>query len=148
MKYRHVPFIFLVFLGFSILDVSVAKADLKLCNNTSSRIGVAIGYKSKKGWVSEGWWNISSKTCKVLLKGNLVSRYYYVHGVDYDHGSEGGNDWAGKTYLCLKNKEFSITGVHDCKKRGYQRSGFYEIDTGDANDWTIRLTDPVESDQK
>lgn len=29
-----------------------AKADLKLCNNTSSRVGVAIGYKDREGWAT------------------------------------------------------------------------------------------------
>ncbi len=144
MKIRLVPIAFFMLLGVCTLDVVPAKADLKLCNRTTSRVGIAIGYKNKKGWVSEGWWNISAKTCKVLLKGNLVSRYYYIHAVDYDRG----DDWSGSSYLCLKNKEFKISGVHDCKKRGYQRSGFYEINTGEANDWTIRLTDPVERDQK
>ena len=37
-----------------------AKADLKLCNKTESRVGVALGYKDKDGWASEGWWNCSS----------------------------------------------------------------------------------------
>ena len=32
-----------------------AAADLKLCNTTSSRIGVAIGYQDTGGWTTEGW---------------------------------------------------------------------------------------------
>src|SRR5688572_8248537 len=38
------------------LSLSPAKADLKLCNNTESRVGVALGYKDAQGWASEGWW--------------------------------------------------------------------------------------------
>ncbi|WP_374333643.1 DUF1036 domain-containing protein, partial [Aestuariivirga sp.] len=33
-----------------------AHADLKLCNKTESRVGVALGYKDKEGWATEGWW--------------------------------------------------------------------------------------------
>ena len=73
-----------------------AHADLKLCNTTTSRVGVAIGYKDDQGWVSEGWWNVASQTCEVLLKGTLVARYYYIHALDYDRGGE----WAGKAYMC------------------------------------------------
>jgi uncharacterized membrane protein len=69
-----------LFVVFAMAASLPARADLKLCNNTASRIGVAIGYKDDKGWVSEGWWNVTSQTCEVLLKGPLVARFYYVHG--------------------------------------------------------------------
>ena len=59
-----------------------ALADLKLCNTTSSRIGVAIGYQDPTGWTTEGWWNISAQTCETLYKGTLSSRFYYIHAID------------------------------------------------------------------
>ena len=117
-----------------------ALADLKLCNATSSRIGVAIGYQDTKGWATEGWWNIASQTCETLLKGTLSSRFYYVHAVDYDRGGE----WAGSNLMCTSDKTFTVRGTQDCPKRGYKRTGFFEVDTNDAKDWTIRLTDPGE----
>ncbi len=122
-------------LGFTS---GAAKADLKLCNATSARVGVAIGYQKPNGWATEGWWNISSKTCETLLKGRVPSRFIYIYAVDYERGGE----WAGKTMMCTAPKSFSIVGVEKCTDRGYERSGFYEVDTGDARDWTIRLTDP------
>ena len=65
-----------------------AAADFRLCNNTQSRVGVAIGYKDADGWTTEGWWNLSSRTCENILKGNLVARYYYVYAIDYEHGGQ------------------------------------------------------------
>lgn len=121
-----------------LLSATVAHADLKLCNITSSRVGVAIGYQDKAGWATEGWWNIASQTCETLLKGALPSRYVYVHAVDYDRGGE----WGGKNEMCTNDKSFAIRGVQDCEKRGYKRTGFFEVDTGEAKEWTIRLTDP------
>lgn len=121
-----------------LLSATVAHADLKLCNITSSRVGVAIGYQDKTGWATEGWWNIASQTCETLLKGALPSRYVYVHAVDYDRGGE----WGGKNDMCTNDKSFAIRGVLDCEKRGYKRTGFFEVDTGEAKEWTIRLTDP------
>ena len=119
-------------------------ADLKLCNATASRVGVAIGYKNKDGWSTEGWWNVPSHTCETLLKGNLVARYYYVHAIDYDRGGE----WAGKAFMCTADKAFTIRGVLDCAKRGYRRSGFFEVDTVKENNWTVRLVDPGETTAK
>ncbi len=117
-----------------------ALADLKLCNATSSRIGIAIGYQEKTGWATEGWWNIASQTCETLLKGTLSSRFYYVHAVDYDRGGE----WAGTHQMCTQDKSFTVRGTQDCQKRGYKRAGFFEVDTNDSKNWTIRLTDPGE----
>ena len=31
-----------------------AAADFRLCNNTSSRVGIALGYKDAEGWTTEG----------------------------------------------------------------------------------------------
>jgi uncharacterized membrane protein len=122
------------------LTAMEARADLKLCNTTSSRVGVAIGYRDVEGWASEGWWNVASQTCETLYKGALSSRFYYIHAVDYDRGGE----WAGKSVMCTTDKTFTIRGVQDCGRRGYKGTGFFEVDTQESKDWTIRLTDPSE----
>ena len=127
-----------VLVGATVGAPRYAHADLKLCNATPSRIGVAIGYQKQKGWATEGWWNISAKTCETLLKGKVPSRFIYVYAIDYERGGE----WAGSTMMCTAEKSFAITGVDNCQQRGFQRSGFYEVDTGDQEEWTIRLTDP------
>jgi uncharacterized membrane protein len=113
-------------------------ADLKLCNTTSSRVGVAIGYRDVEGWASEGWWNVASHTCETLLKGVLIARFYYIHAIDYDRGGE----WGGTLYMCTDDKAFTIRDVKECVKRGYKRTGFFEVDTGEERDWTVRLTNP------
>ena len=126
------------------LGAATSHADLKLCNTTSSRIGVAIGYRDPSGWTTEGWWTLASQTCETLYKGVLSSRYWYVHAIDYDRGGE----WAGQSFMCTTDKAFTIRGVQECVERSYKRTGFFEVDTQDAQDWTIRLTDPGESGVK
>jgi uncharacterized membrane protein len=121
-----------------------AAADLVFCNSTQSRVGVSVGYQDADGWATEGWWNIASQACETLLKGAVPSRFIYVHAVDYDRGGE----WAGSNFMCTADKTFAIRGVQDCPKRGYKRTGFFEVDTGDAQEWTVRLTDPDETDNK
>lgn len=118
-----------------------ASADLRVCNKTGSRVGIAIGYMAEKDWKTEGWWTVEQDSCATLLVGPLVSRYYYMYAVDYDQGGE----WGGNSaFLCTHEKEFTIEGVNNCVARGYQRTGFYEIDTGEKQkDWTIQLTEPT-----
>jgi uncharacterized membrane protein len=101
-----------------------AAADFRLCNNTASRVGVAVGYKDADGWTTEGWWNLPSRSCETVLKGNLVARFYYIYAIDYDRGGE----WVGTAFMCTRDKEFTIRGIGDCLARGYDRSGFFEVD--------------------
>jgi uncharacterized membrane protein len=123
-----------------LLTCAPAKADLRLCNKTPSRVGVAIGYKDKNIWTTEGWWNVPVNGCETLVSGTLVSRFYYVYAVDYDHGGE----WSGKYVMCTKDKMFTINGTEDCVARGYNRSGFFEVDTGEQTSWTIQLNEPAQ----
>src|SRR5438046_2446112 len=77
-----------------------ATADFRICNNTSSRVGIAIGYKDAEQWSTEGWWNLSARNCETILRGPLVARYYYVYGVDYDRSGE----WAGRAFMCTRDR--------------------------------------------
>jgi uncharacterized membrane protein len=129
-----------LFLCSSLVLPSPASAELKLCNSTSSRIGVAIGYKEKEGWVSEGWWNVDSSTCAVLIQDKLRARFYYVYAFDYDKGGE----WGGTINMCTNDVEFTIKGIDNCDSRGFKKSGFFEVDTQEQTDWTVKLTDQSE----
>jgi uncharacterized membrane protein len=126
--------------GVLALSSVPALADFRLCNNTGSRVGVALGYKDAEGWTTEGWWNVSSRSCETLLRGSLVARYYYIYAVDYDRGGE----WSGHAYMCSREKEFTIRGTENCLARGYDRTGFFEVDSGEQRSWTVQLTDSAE----
>src|SRR5215470_2679627 len=131
-----------LFLGLplTVTGSNPAAADFRLCNNTSSRVGVAVGYKDADGWTTEGWWNLPARSCETVLKGNLVARFYYVYAIDYDRGGE----WMGQAYMCTRDKEFTIRGIGDCLARGYDRTGFFEVDTGEQRTWTVQLTESSE----
>ena len=117
-----------------------ALADFRLCNNTGSRVGIAVGYKDGDGWITEGWWNLSSRTCETILRGPLVARFYYIYAIDYDRGGE----WSGKAFMCTRDKEFTIRGIDDCLARGLERAGFFEVDTIEQRSWTVQLTESTE----
>ncbi len=123
--------------GASGLSVSEARADFRVCNATQNLVGVAIGYRVKAGWVTEGWWHITGSTCKTLIEGPLVSRYYYLYAEDAERGGR----WDGPVNMCVAEKEFKVAGVNDCFARGFQRVGFSEYDTGEQTSWMVQLTD-------
>lgn len=126
-------------MAFLLVGASSALADLRLCNKTQSTVSVAIGYKATDGWRTEGWWNIPGDSCGTLLPGALGSRYYYLYAVD----SQRGGEWGGKSFMCTRRKMFTILGVEDCVARGYERTGFFEIDTAEQRSWTIHLYQPT-----
>jgi uncharacterized membrane protein len=127
---------------FSALAASAgpAAADFRLCNNTGSRVGAAVGYKDAQGWTTEGWWNLPSRSCETIIKGELVARYYYVYAIDYDRGGE----WVGQAFMCTRDREFTIRGTSDCLAHGFDRTGFFEVDTGEQKSWTVQLTESNE----
>ncbi|WP_370875591.1 DUF1036 domain-containing protein [Methylobacterium amylolyticum] len=124
--------------GLALLWAAPAKADLRLCNQTASKVGISLGYRDPQGWVTEGWWDLNPKACETLLRGALAARFYYVFAVDYTRGGE----WSGRSLMCTRDAEFTIRGIEDCLARGYDRNGFFEVDTGEQKSWTIQLTDP------
>lgn len=116
---------------------SPAMADFRVCNATPSLVGVAIGYRARAGWVTEGWWHVDPSTCKTLIEGTLSSRYYYLYAED----SERGGRWEGPVNMCVAEREFKIAGAGDCFARGFQRAGFQEYDTREQSSWMVQLTD-------
>ncbi len=121
------------------LSAMSAKADFRLCNNTSNRLSVSLAYTDGQKWVSEGWWNLKSSACETLLRGPLAAEFYYVYAMD-----ERAGEWKGKAFMCTRDHEYRIVGREDCFARGFDRTGFFEIDTGkDAKNWTVQLTDPT-----
>jgi uncharacterized membrane protein len=120
-----------------------ANAEFRVCNATQNLVGVAIGYRAKEGWISEGWWQIPATTCATLIEGQLQSRYYYLYAEDAARGGR----WTGNVNMCVAENEFKITGVNDCYARGYQQFGFKEYDTGRQGSWMVQLTDTPASQE-
>lgn len=118
-----------------------AKADFRLCNNTKSLVGVSIGYRTKEGWITEGWWRVPENSCASLVEGQLTSRFFYVYAEDADQGGQ----WRGPVFMCTSDKEFKISGIKDCYTRGFERTGFFEVDTGEQSNWMVRLTEAGQS---
>lgn len=113
------------------------EGSLKVCNQTANPVSIALGYKAAKGWQSEGWWVAKAGECKDVYNGRLDARYYYIFAAD----DIGGGVWDGTNYMCTRDESFTIFGVEDCLARGYERTGFFEVDTQNKPNWTLQLTD-------
>src|SRR4051812_16727498 len=62
-----------------VLWMSMAAAELKVCNQTLNLYNVAIGTVGEGGsFTTEGWWTLSANDCVSPIKDKLTSRYVYV----------------------------------------------------------------------
>lgn len=123
--------------GFFLGSGAPALADFRVCNTTQNLVGVALGYRVRTGWVSEGWWHVKPSSCETLIDAPLESRYYYLYAEDATRGGR----WEGPVQMCVSDTEFKISGTEECFTRGFQRAGFQEYDTGDQENWMVQLTD-------
>ena len=131
-------------LGLAALTISAvpARADLRVCNQSSNQVSIALGYRADKGWQSEGWWVAPAGNCAIVYQGDLTSRFFYLYVAD----DIGGGAWDGDRFMCTRDETFTIFGIEDCLARGYERTGFFEVDTQNRTDWTLQLKDPVNND--
>ncbi|MBV9043937.1 MAG: DUF1036 domain-containing protein [Alphaproteobacteria bacterium] len=128
---------FALALAILVLAAAPANAGLKVCNKAAHTAKVALGRFNGTRWASEGWWRIAPKKCAELIQGKLDARYYYLYATDGAAGT-----WDGSTYFCAGTTErFAIQGRGGCASHGYDRRGFFEVDTGNLLDWTQTLSD-------
>jgi len=130
-----------VLVGTIVGLVSPSAANFQLCNTTPNQVSIALGYKNQKDWVTTGWWSLGPHDCEILLQGKLSNRFYYVRAVDLANRQA----WAGNAFMCASAKEFMIRGAADCSSRGYERAGFFEVDTRDRSEWTVQFGRTPES---
>jgi len=114
------------------------EGSFRVCNETGNKVSIAFGYRAEKGWQSEGWWVAEPENCVTVYRGDLEARrYYYLYAAD----DVSGGSWDGTVFMCTRDETFTIFGVEDCLARGYERTGFFEVDTNFRSDWTLQLTD-------
>jgi uncharacterized membrane protein len=120
-----------------LLLAQPAAASFAVCNKTPNPARVALGRFNGTDWESQGWWTIAPHKCQTLLTTPLISRYYYLYASDGGPGS-----WAGSRSFCVtSNERFEIVGRAACARRGYDRKGFFQVDTGRKPDYTQWLSD-------
>lgn len=126
-----------VFLVSLVVTAAPAVAGLSVCNKTPSEMHIALGRFDGQGWMSEGWWAIAAGNCATVITQPLVSRYYYLYASDGGAGS-----WGGNHDFCVSpGLSFHIRGRGHCAAAGFERKGFFEVDTGQLFDYVQTLSD-------
>ena len=119
---------------------SPAEAQLRVCNQTLNLYNISVGYLVEEaqvaeqvGWWTEGWWTLAANSCTTPVKKKLKSQFYYLYGTDI----YGEAAITGATAMCVSVKQFVIRGIEDCWVRGFEQVRFLEVDTRNAETWTV-----------
>lgn len=115
------------------------KAELRVCNLTVNLVNLAVGIPTNNGLRTEGWWVVTGNGCAPVIRGELPSRYVYLHAKDI----YGKNLIGEGTAMCVRTNKFDILGEDNCWQRGYRKALFAEVDTGNSTTWTVYLSDEV-----
>ncbi|MEM6665495.1 MAG: DUF1036 domain-containing protein [Pseudomonadota bacterium] len=106
-------------------------ADLpQFCNNSLTRVMMAIGEERDGGITSRGWFEIAPNRCVSPLTGRAAERSVYTFAEAVDQSGIGllvaGKPvlWGGDTMLCTNNLEFEISRHGNCEARGLQSRPF------------------------
>lgn len=133
---RRAPLLAFLTALAAVMATSPAMAAFNVCNKSGLSARVALGRFDGRQWTSQGWWTVAPKTCAELLTGPLQARYYYLYASD-----GAGGTWEGKTHFCIApDAKFLAPGRNDCAGRGFDRRGFFEVDTGKSPEWTQTLS--------
>jgi uncharacterized membrane protein len=133
---RRMPLLALLTALTAVLAARPAQAAFNICNKSGLAAHVALGRFDGRQWTSQGWWTVAPKTCAQLLTGPLQARFYYLYASD-----GAGGTWEGKTHFCTTpDTKFLAPGRSDCASRGFDRRGFFEVDTGKSPEWTQTLS--------
>jgi uncharacterized membrane protein len=124
-------------------------AGFRVCNRSSQRVDVALGYPHGQfGWTAEGWWTLEPGNCKRVMNGDLTNRYYYLYATgskggiwQAKKGQEGGFFCIKRSRFVLQNRNFLSGSKLDCGANNLESRQFFIVDTEGAPNHVHNLKD-------
>lgn len=126
-------------LGSTLVFANPAKADLHVCNKSSHKAYIAVGYgEGKDVWRSEGWYEIAPGNCSSVYQGDVSGSFFYLYGAS---GDERTAIWSGDRSFCVHptNKFDYRSKADGCGRGGSEMRSFWEVKTDGAVDYTENI---------
>ena len=129
----------------SIVSFNNCYAQLLFKNELDKEIKYCIGYYHQSdtfsGWVTEGWYTLMPGALKVVVPGQLRSRYFYYYGFVNDSVR---HTYQGSSGLLISDKPFKILDADKPEKQGKNKEELYlrnfrKIDTENKPRYTLLL---------
>ncbi len=128
-------------LGFHIPP---ARAEMRVCNQTSYVLYAAIGYESGTQMLTRGWTRIVPGDCAITIEGPLTQPAYFLYARSSQAHRGPAHAWGGPIRLCAREVKFAFdlpVGASHCASDDAYLMPFTSIATGHATTWTTTLTE-------
>ena len=111
----------------------------EICNKTSNRVNVAIGYAVSGGHLqSQGWWVLEPNGCTNVLSRSKTDDT--TTGYLYAYTSNGNPVINGNQSLCVQsNKGFTIRRHQNCEGRNFRTVQARQISIDLNKNWTTYI---------
>lgn len=102
-----------------------AEAGLIVCNETESRVAIALGRQRDEIWEARGWWRLDAGGCARVIAEHLTSAnaWFYAERT----GEAGGRLQGGTENFCYSPSRFVSETREDCITHGYAAALFRQI---------------------
>jgi uncharacterized membrane protein len=120
-----------------------ARADFRVCNQTSYILEAAAGYEAGTQMLTRGWTRVLPGDCSVALEGSLAAPEYFLYARTSRAHSGPSHNWGGQIRLCAKESNFAIdvpVGATRCGSDDAFLMPFASVATGHKANWTATLT--------
>eukprot|EP01124_Arcella_intermedia_P021220 TRINITY_DN2929_c0_g1_i1.p1 TRINITY_DN2929_c0_g1~~TRINITY_DN2929_c0_g1_i1.p1 ORF type:complete len:155 (-),score=7.08 TRINITY_DN2929_c0_g1_i1:38-502(-) len=114
--------------------LAIGHSALTFCNKAGYSISASVGFHEGDTWSSRGWYLIDSGDCSNVITGDLNDRFYYAYAM-----STGGHVWSGSYTFCTLPTKYYIYGDMNCGSRGYNTTGFSQVDVGNNLGYTLNF---------
>lgn len=122
-----------------------AKAEWRLCNDSSFVVEAAVGYQDGGNVWTEGWVRIRPGGCTTAIERELIPGEHYLYARSSSAHQGGRREWANDIELCVDDVEenFLFSNGVQCESVGASTRSFAAI-TVDASTWRTRFVEPRE----
>lgn len=126
-----------------------ARADYRLCNETSYIVNAAIGIQSGVDVTTHGWFELLPGHCNVVVEGPLDADKYYFYSEVPSFYDIAVTRFESGVRLCVGNGTFEISGATECADPSNQLRRFIEVQPkSEGDDWELALAEEAQFDLK
>ena len=132
-------------LAFWLVPADAARADYRLCNETSYVVNAAIGVEAGGSVATRGWFEILPGRCRVVVEGPLDADKYYFYSRVPNYYDIAVTRFESGTRLCVGSSDFLITDATLCSDPSHRMERFIEVQPkSQGNDWELALAEEAE----
>lgn len=136
-------------LALAVLSAGGAKADYRLCNETSYVVNAAIGVEAGGQVATRGWFEILPGRCRVVVEGPLdADKYYFYSRVPNYYDIAVTRFESGKR-LCVGSSDFLIPSSTECTDPSHRTERFIEVQPKSrGEDWELALAEEAQFERE